>query len=79
MQDALDNVKRRGTTKAKGKPPDFQALKSQFLDNIRTVVMFEGIPARLILNWYHTGINYAPSSSWTMEIIESQKIPIAAI
>ena len=32
-------VKRRGTTKAKVKPSDFQALKSQFLDDIRTVVV----------------------------------------
>ena len=43
-------VKRRGTTNGKVRPSDFQALQSQFLDDIRTVIMFEGIPAKLILN-----------------------------
>ena len=61
-------VKRRGTTKAKVRPADFQSLQSQFLDDIRTVVMFESIQAELILNWDHTGLNYVPSSSWTMEV-----------
>ena len=72
-------VKRRGTTKAKVRPSDFQALQSQFLDDIRTVVMFEGIPAKLILNWDHTGLNYVPLSSWTMDVKGSQKVPITAI
>ena len=25
------------------------------------------IPPQLIINWDHTGINYVPVSSWTME------------
>ena len=72
-------MKRRGTTKAKVRASDFQALQSQFLDDIRTVIMFEDIRAKLILNWDHTGLNYVPSSSWTMEVKGSQKVPITAI
>ena len=72
-------VKRKGTTKAKVSPSDFQVLKSQFLDDIRTDIMFEGIPARLVLNWDDTGLNYVPSSSWTMEAKGSQQVPITAI
>ena len=50
-------VKRRGTTKAKVVPSDFQALEAQFLGDIRSIVIFENIPAKLILNWDHTGLN----------------------
>ena len=63
-------VKRRGTTKAKVVPSDFQA---QFLGDIRSIVIFENIPAKLILNWDHTGLNYVPSSSWTLEEKGAQK------
>ena len=56
-------VKRKGMTKAKVVPSDFQALEAQFLGDIRSIVIFENIPAKLILNWDHTGLNYVPSSS----------------
>ena len=72
-------VKRRGTTKAKVTPTEFQSLQEQFLDDIRSVVMLESIPAKLIINWDHTGLNYVPASSWTLEAKGSQKVPIAAI
>ena len=31
------------------------------------------------MNWDHTGLNYVPSSSWTLEEKGAQKVPIAAI
>ena len=75
----MQYVKRRGTTKAKVMPSDFQSLQTLFLDDIRTVVTFEQIPASLILNWDHTGLHYVPTSSWTLEAKGSQKVPITAI
>ena len=42
-------------------------------------MIFEKIPAKLILNWDHTGLNYVPSSSWTLEEKGAQKVPIVAI
>jgi ribosomal protein S21 len=75
----MSYVKRRGTTKAKVTPADFELLKQQFLEDIRTVVAFEQIPDGLILNWDHTGLNYVPTSSWTLEIKGAKKVPIAAI
>ena len=56
-------VKRRRTTKANTVSFDFQALEAQFLGDIRSIVIFENIPAKVILNWNHTGLNYVPSSS----------------
>ena len=72
-------VKRRGTTKAKVTPSEFQSLQEQFLGDIRSVDMLESIPAKLIINWDHTGLNYVPASSWTLEAKGSEKVPIAAI
>lgn len=60
-------VKRRGMTKVKVVPSNFQALEAQFLGDIRSIVIFENIPAKLILNWDDTRLNYVPSSSWTLE------------
>ena len=70
-------VKRKGTTKAKVTPSELQSLQEQFLGDIRSVAMLESIPAKLIIN--HTGLNYVPTSSWTLEAKGSQKVPIAAI
>ena len=75
----MQYVKRKGTTKAKVMPSDFQLLQTLFLDDIRTVVTFENIPANLILNWDHTGLHYVPTSSWTLEEKGSQKVAITAI
>ena len=59
----MQYVKRRGTTKAKVMLSDFLSLPTLLLDDIRTVVTFEQIPASLILNWYHTGLHYVPTLS----------------
>ena len=75
----MQYVKRKGTTKAKVMPSDFQSLRTIFLDDIRTVVTFEHIPTSLILNWDHTGLYYVPASSWTLEEKGSQKVPTTAI
>ena len=75
----LNFVKRRGSTKAKLTPEDFSQLRDQFLSDIRTIVHFDNIPPGLILNWDHTGINYVPTSSWTLETKGATKVPIAAI
>lgn len=66
-------VTRTGTTKAKVMPSDFHSLERQFLDDIRSIVMFERIPAKLILNWDHTCLNYVPLLSWTLEEKGAQK------
>ena len=75
----LNFVKRRGSTKAKLTPEDFSQLKDQFLSDIRTIVHFDNSPPGLILNWDHTGINYVPTSSWTLQTKGATKVPITAI
>jgi len=34
------------------------------------------IPHQLIINWDHTGINYVPVSSWTMETPGMKQVEI---
>ena len=60
-------VKRQGNTKLKGDVLDFEQCKEQFVFDVKIIVEFEEIPDKLIINWDHTGINYVPVSTWTME------------
>ena len=54
-------------------------LSSSHCKDIRSVIMLDSIPAKLIINWDYTGLNYVPASSRTLEVKGSQKFPIAAI
>jgi len=72
-------VKRKGTTKAKVLPPDFEKLKKQFLSDIRTIVAMESIPKELIINWDQTGMKYVPVSDWTFEQKGAKRVEIAGL
>ena len=63
----MNLVKRKGTTKIKVLPSDFEKLKKQFLSDIRSIVAMEDIPKELIINWDQTGMKYVPVSNWTFE------------
>ena len=43
----------------------FEAVKEQFILDIRAVVEMEDIPPELVFNWDQTGISIVPGSSWT--------------
>ena len=60
-------VKRRGTTKAKVTVEDFDAVKEQYLLDVKNVIEMDEIPDQLVINWDQTGIHYVPVSSWTMD------------
>ena len=59
-------VKRRANTKSKVTVEEFEALKTQFIFDIEVISQMEEVPNDLIINWDHTGINYVPTSNWTM-------------
>ena len=63
----LGFVKRKANSTAKVAPSYYQQLKEQYLLDIEVVVEMEDIPADLIMNWDHTGINIVPGCPWTME------------
>ena len=72
-------VKRRGNTKAKVSVLHFEALKTQFLFDIKAVVEMQEIPPELIINWEQTGIKTVPVSSWTMEQKGTKLVEIAGV
>ncbi len=72
-------VKRRGNTKAKVSVEHFEALKSQFLIDIRATVEMMEIPPELVINWDQTGIKIVPVSSWTMEKRGAKRVEIAGV
>ena len=70
-------VKRKATSKAKVTVENLQALKQQYLLDIKGIVEMEEIPQELILNWDQSAIHYVPVSSWTMTKEGCKKISIA--
>ena len=77
----MNMVKRRGSCTAKVQFTDekFSGIKDEFLQRVESVVKKFDIPCELIYNWDHTGINYVPVSSWTMEVESTQRVPIVGL
>ena len=68
-------VKRKATTKAKNTVIGFDAVKSDFLFNIKVVVALEEIPPELIINFDQTGLKYVPVGDWTMAKRDQKVFP----
>lgn len=75
----MNFVQRRGSTKAKVTPEEFERAKTGFLKEIIEVVKMEEIPIELIFNWDQTGLNLVPVSSWTMELKGSKCVAIQGL
>ena len=75
----LGYIKQKATTKASISNVDFEAQKAQFLFYIQTIVEMENIPKELVINWYHTGINYIPVSNWTMATEGLKRVEVAGL
>ena len=58
---------------------DFDALKSDFLFDIKVVVALEEIPPELIINFDQTGLKYVPVGDWTMAKKGSKSVPISGL
>ena len=58
---------------------DFGTVKSDFLFDIKVVVALEKIPPELIINFDHTGLEYAPVSDWTMAKKGSKSVPVSGL
>ena len=69
-------VKRRANTKAKVTVEEFDETKKLFLLDIKNTTHMDEIPPQAIINWDHTGINYVPVSSWTMEAPGTKRVEI---
>ena len=55
-------------------------MKAQFLFDVKTIMVMEDIPADLIINWDHTGLNYyVPVLNWTMAAQGSKRVEIGGI
>ena len=67
-------VKRRGNTKSKVSVEQFDKLKELFLLEFNDAVKMDEVPQQLVINWDQIGINYVPTSSWTMEQEGSKRV-----
>ncbi len=58
---------------------NFEAVKEQFVLDVKAVVELEDVPPELVFNWDQTGISIVPGSSWTMEPKGSKRVEIVRI
>ena len=73
-------VKRKGTTKAKVIPADFDKLKAPFLSMFgQTIISMEDIPAKLISNWDQSSLKYVPTLNLPFEEKGTKRIEIAGL
>lgn len=72
-------VKRRRSTAIKMTVVNFEAVKEQFLLDIKAVVEMEDIPPEQFFNWDQTVISIVPGSSWTMEMKDSKRVETVGI
>ena len=71
-------TKRRASSKSKILLQNFEVIKQQYLNDIKSVVVMEDIPTGLIINWDQTAMKIVPSSAWTMEKKGTKRVEIAA-
>ena len=72
-------VNRRGNTKAKVAIEQLEALKIQYLFDIKVTVEMTEIPSELVINWDQTGIKIVPVLSWTMEKKGAKRVEVAGV
>ena len=72
-------VERSDNTKSKVGVEQSEALKTQYLFNIKATVEIMEIPPELVINWDQAGIKIIPVSSWMMEKRGGKRVEIAGV
>ena len=79
LLEQMGFVKWKASMKAKINIDHFEAVKEQFLLDVKVVVEMEEIPHDLIINWDQNGIHYIPIGSWIMEKVGAKQVEITAV
>ena len=67
------------TSKSRMSVSNLEDMKKEFLQVIVDISVMEETPPELILNWDQTGINFVPSSGWTMEQRGATRVEVMGI
>lgn len=70
----MEYGKRKGTKSVKVIPSDFENVKADFLQRIKTVVKKHSIPQSLIMNVDETGVNIVPVGNWTVDLEGNKQV-----
>ena len=60
----MNFVKRKGTNSAKLPLSDFEKVKSDFLERVKTCVLENQIVPQMVINWDQTAVRLVPYSDW---------------
>eukprot|EP00117_Sycon_ciliatum_P041057 scpid90355/ scgid30092/ Pogo transposable element with KRAB domain len=77
--DRLGYVKRKGTRTARKTPPDFPAVKAEFLRKVASVVAENDVPPTMVVNCDQTGAKMVPVNKWTMAEQGSRQVDIVGL
>lgn len=69
-------AKQKRTKSVKVLPSNFENVKADFLQQIKTVVKKHSIPESLIINVDETGVNIVPVGNWTMDLEGNKQVKI---
>ena len=69
-------VKRKATKAARKLPPNFEDLKSVFLQRIRSEVEQQAIPPKFVVNGDQTGSKLVTISQWTLAEQGCVQVPV---
>ena len=76
----MNMVKRKGSTSCKDdKFENFDQLQNDYLQKIEDAVSEYDIPAGMVVNWDHAGLNIIPASDWTMEVHGTRRVEISGL
>ena len=76
----INYVQRKGTTSnSKRSGKDFEKLKIELLEELKSIVAVDEIPTELIMNWDHTGHKIVPTSSWSMKKSGEKRVEIVGV
>ena len=67
------------TSKSRMSVSNLEDMKKEFLQVIVDLFVMEETQPELILNWDQTGINFVPSSGWTMEQRGATRVEVMGI
>ena len=79
LLNRMNFVKRKGSIIAKVIPAEFEKIRDEFLERIKTAVVDHSIHSSLIVNSDETSLILVPQSAWTMEKERSKKVAIKSL
>jgi hypothetical protein len=75
----MNFVRRKGTKATRKLPEDFENIRINFVERVKTAVHSNTVSLELFVNFDQTNAKYVPTSEWTMEEEGTRQIDILGL